>query len=289
MVATQTNPNDAANWTHRRIKDTLLRNPAVGGIDEIAELIIASGSFVAFTAGDEFIKIGPSNDDVYFLLSGMADVHLADGRHVCRTAPTQVGEMAVLDRGSPRSACVRAAKGGVAVWKVDGDSLCDLFTKYPDFKDRMRSEMADRHRELAASISRKSDWGPVSWTILSISVAGLVGCIAWWIAAHAGATIFVKSISSVATGILGYVFVSGRNPAFFWRRMIASLVVFGMAMFGLQREFKFVVANGDQVARVELSSDNLFKEQVIVIAIIFTFLVLFLTFAILEYKREKRS
>jgi len=87
MAASQSNPSDPASRTPSRIKHTLLPNPAVDGNDAIVELIIANGSLGEIPAGTEFITIGPSNDEVYFLLSGTADVYLADGRSVCRTTP----------------------------------------------------------------------------------------------------------------------------------------------------------------------------------------------------------
>lgn len=184
---------------------------------------------------------------------------------------------------------MKAANGGVTVWKIDGDSLCDIFTSYPAFKERMRSEMAGRHRELAANIPSKSGWAPVAWTLISLFATGLFVCIAWWLAALAGATILIKAVLSAAVGLVTYIFVSGRNPAFFWRRMMMALIIFAGTVLGLQRSIKVDVSNGEQIAKFELSSDGITVSESTMLAIIASWSLVFAICGYLEYRRDKNA
>ena len=117
----------AGNEGRARRVAVLLNNPAVGGNQEIAELIADSCEVLCFTRGQYLIEQDDIGDDVFYLLAGEADIVLNGEKITYRQAPTQVGEMAARSPGKARSASVSARSKVLVVAKISGDLACKVF------------------------------------------------------------------------------------------------------------------------------------------------------------------
>jgi hypothetical protein len=283
-------PTDAFSASgSRRARDTLLRNLSAANQPAIADLLLEIGDVVSFAAGEVFIEVDRSEDEVYFILDGEGVVELPGRRRRSRKAPTQVGEMAALDRGSRRSATVRAGKGGLVALRVEADRLNEVFEAHPEVRERMRSEMADRQRELIAEGGSVSEAGWAGWTILSVVasliVAGAVFGIATWTD-----TAMLPKIGFTATAwLVTLLTVHSRNPAFFWRRMIGGLLILAVGVVSMQRSVSLETTRNDQTFRFGIDSDGLTMGDGTEIAVIVVWVFALAIFSYFEHRRMERS
>lgn len=273
----------------RRVRETLLRNPCVGGEPAIADLMLEQRHIVSFAEGERFIDLDDAADEIFFILHGEAIVNLPGGRRRIRKAPTQVGEMAALDRGSRRSATVEAGKGGLVALRLAADRLSDVFEKYPEAKERMRSEMADRQRELIAESKGSSAVGWASWTILSIAAGLLVAAAVWGAATWTDTGALLKlGLTTGAFLVTSYV-VHARNPAFFWRRMIGFVILTVLGVFSVQRSVSLETVQERRSFSVGISSEGVAMSDGVQLALIVASALLVALFAYFEQRRMERG
>lgn len=104
-------------------------------------------------AGTNLIEQGASDTDLFLILSGEFSVTI-DGRIVARKkAGEQVGEMAVVDPGAPRSASVNATCDSV-VGRITEPDFSALADKHPRLWRRIALELASRLRNGNAPITK---------------------------------------------------------------------------------------------------------------------------------------
>lgn len=272
----------------RRARDTLLRNPCVGDDPTIADLLLEDRQIVSIAEGEKFIEVGGDADEVFFILYGEAIVALPSGQRRVRKAPTQVGEMAGLDRGSSRSATVKAGEGGLVALKVAANRLTEVFEKHPEARERMRSEMAERQRELIAEGKGGSGVGWAGWTVLSI-FAGLLMAAAVWLAATwtDTETLLKLGLTTGAFLVTSYV-VYARNPAFFWRRMIGFVILAVLGIFSVQRSVSLETGQQEQTFSIGITSEGVAMTDGVQIVLIAASALIVALFGYFEHRRMER-
>lgn len=269
----------------RRARETLLRNQCVGGDPAIASLLLTDGQIISLAGGEKFIEVGDNADEVFFILHGEAVVSIVGRPRRIRKAPTQVGEMAALDRGSPRSANVKAGKSGLVALRIPANRLTEIFELHPEAKERMRAEMADRQRQLIGE-GKGSGWAlPALWTLLSIAV-GLFAAFAVWSAATWTETDALMKLGlTVGAFFVASYIVHERNPAFFWRRMIGIVILAVLGVFSAQRSVSLEAGQQEPTFSIGFSSEGVAMSDGVQIAFIVASALIVALFGYFEHRR----
>ena len=106
-------------------------------------------------AGTDLIKQGSSDTDLFLILSGAFSVAI-NGRIVARKkAGEHVGEMAVVDPLTPRSASVTATADSV-VARIAEPDFSALAERYPQLWRRIALELANRLRDGNGAVHEKA-------------------------------------------------------------------------------------------------------------------------------------
>jgi CRP/FNR family transcriptional regulator, cyclic AMP receptor protein len=114
--------------------------------DDLAVALENNAQVLELDQGVQFITQGAYDDDVFFIIRGSAIVETNGHKHATRKHGCHVGEMALLDPGSGRSANVVAGDNGVVVLKVSGDTMRKLGDKHPALWRNMARELTERLR-----------------------------------------------------------------------------------------------------------------------------------------------
>jgi len=130
----------------RRI-DALRLQSSVLNDGDLAEALERVGEPMAFAEGETLIEQGDDDDDVFLILGGFVDLEISGHPYLQRQARELVGEMAVLEPGTRRSATVRAGSGGVTVLKVSCDDFCEIGKDYPDLWRNIARDLSGRLRQ----------------------------------------------------------------------------------------------------------------------------------------------
>ncbi len=224
-------------------RSVLLNNPAVGGDQDVANRLLATGNLTFFRRGNLLIKEGDHDNDVYFLLAGEVDIVFGKRLGSIRSSPNQVGEMAAIDPGKKRSANVIARSNEVAALRVPGTEFNMIRNSNTDFQSRLQREMSDRHRQRinAAKVAKENN--SLSWFLASIG-AGLAGGAAAWFAWPDDWTVVAQSVAACGTGLLTFVFMLLHNPAFFWRRCAGLSLSAMLGLMMIDRFLTFKIEQG---------------------------------------------
>jgi len=224
-------------------RSVLLNNPAVGGDEDVANQLLATGNLIFFRRGNSLIKEDDLDSDVYFLLAGEVDIVFGTRLGSIRSSPNQVGEMAAIDPGKKRSANVIARSDEVAALRVSGTEFNAIRNANSDFQSRLQREMSERHRERinAAKVAKQNN--SLSWFLISIGAGLASGAVAWF-AWPDDWTMLAQSVAASGTGILIFVLTLLRNPAFFWRRCFGVSLWTMVGLLALDRFFSFEMEQG---------------------------------------------
>jgi CRP/FNR family cyclic AMP-dependent transcriptional regulator len=111
----------------------------------IADLLIAAGELVAYDEDALVMEEGASDKDIYFLLAGLVAVEVTDRQIALRAAGQHVGEMAMIDPMSVRSATVVAVEDTVAL-RVPEPAFSTIANQYPVLWRRLAIDLAGRSR-----------------------------------------------------------------------------------------------------------------------------------------------
>ncbi|HKP97540.1 MAG TPA: TIR domain-containing protein [Fibrobacteria bacterium] len=149
-MATKSNPSIINRFTgaegKKRLLEALKNQILVAGNEPIAKAFCKKVELQTVEIDFTLMSQGGSDDDVYFLLSGSVII-LANERHVAtRNAGEHVGEMALLDTTSLRSATVKTLEP-LVVAKITEIEFTKIANKYPDIWRRMAGILAKRLRE----------------------------------------------------------------------------------------------------------------------------------------------
>ena len=108
-------PNIRNKFTGTTLLYAILGQRIVVGREDIAKLIIEKGTSHHFKPGKEFIQQGAADNDIYLIICGRVEIRI-NGRPIAERHPGQhVGEMALLDPTTTRSASVIAKEYTVAI------------------------------------------------------------------------------------------------------------------------------------------------------------------------------
>jgi CRP/FNR family transcriptional regulator, cyclic AMP receptor protein len=110
----------------------------------------------AIFAGTNLIKQGASDTDLFLILSGTFSVAINGHVVALKKAGEHVGEMAVVDPFTPRSASVTATSESV-VARIAEPDFSALADRYPRLWRRIALELASRLRDGNSADPEKAD------------------------------------------------------------------------------------------------------------------------------------
>lgn len=126
--------------------DALRSQPIIGGNPLLGEKVADLATVIAFSAGSTIIEEASSENDLFFILSGTVTIRVQGRELALRTAGQQVGEMAIVDPGQPRSASV-IADGDVVIAKLSAANFLGLAERYPIIWRNVSGILAERLRQ----------------------------------------------------------------------------------------------------------------------------------------------
>jgi CRP-like cAMP-binding protein len=209
-----------------RIMDCLLSNPAIYGDVEIAQKIFQSSTQVGFREGDQIIRQGDNDKDVFFLIEGAVDIIVDRKRITQRESALQVGELAAIDN-KPRTASVRVRTLTVFALKLGRDAFLSIRDENAQFRERLRLDSNARFRERIAASATIKENSSDFWNLVSLvsAVAVAFAAFSFSIFQQWGASI--SFATGTGAGVIVLIAFMIMNPAYFWRRIA---YVSGMAL-----------------------------------------------------------
>lgn len=102
---------------------------------------------VELNPGEKLISQGSYDDDLFFIIRGSTVIETNGHRHAFRNRGCHIGEIAILDAGSGRSASVFADKAGAVLLKVSSQDIRRIGNKYPTFWFGIARELSERLRD----------------------------------------------------------------------------------------------------------------------------------------------
>ena len=134
--------------------DALASQPLVGDKD-LAVIVAQRLKLEEVPAGKNLIKQGASDTDLFLILKGAVSIAV-DGREVAhKEAGEHVGEMAVVDPVTPRSASV-VATADTVVARIAEPDFSALADRHPRLWRRIALELASRLRNVSTVEHHKS-------------------------------------------------------------------------------------------------------------------------------------
>ena len=138
-----------------RLLDALISQPLIRDND-LAAVVEPYLKLEEVFAGTNLIEQGASDTDLFLILGGTFSVAI-DGRVVARKkAGEHVGEMAVVNPFTPRSASVTATSDSV-VARITEPDFSALADRYPRLWRRIALELASRLRDGNCANHEKAD------------------------------------------------------------------------------------------------------------------------------------
>jgi predicted nucleotide-binding protein len=113
---------------------------------DLASELEAVSSQLALEPGERFITQGAYDDDLYFIIRGSAEIITSGHKHALRPRGSHVGEMALLDPGSGRSADVVAGENGAVVLRVSGSNIREIGERHSALWRNLARELSERLR-----------------------------------------------------------------------------------------------------------------------------------------------
>jgi len=136
----------------RHVLEALRGQTLVEHDDALAQRLAEAGTLTAFAPGDVIIRQGSTDNDVYFILAGHAEV-LVNGRKVATRGPQDaVGEMTLLNPAVSRSATLRATDEVVAL-KVAEPDFQTVAEEHPRIWKTVAAVINDRLRQRGDSLA----------------------------------------------------------------------------------------------------------------------------------------
>jgi len=134
--------------------DALVSQPLIGDHD-LAVIVAQRLKLEEVPAGKNLIRQGASDTDLFLILKGAVSIAV-DGREVAhKEAGEHVGEMAVVDPVTPRSASVVATADSV-VARIAEPDFSALADRHPRLWRRIALELASRLRNVSTVEHHKS-------------------------------------------------------------------------------------------------------------------------------------
>jgi CRP/FNR family transcriptional regulator, cyclic AMP receptor protein len=128
-----------------RLTNALISQPLIRDMD-LAAAVEPYLKLDEIFAGTNLIKQGASDTDLFLILSGVFSVAINGHIVALKKAGEHVGEMAVVDPLTPRSASVTATSDSV-VARITEHDFSALADRYPRLWRRIALELASRLRD----------------------------------------------------------------------------------------------------------------------------------------------
>lgn len=135
-----------------QLVEALKRQEFVGGNAKVSEALIGRGKLVEFKSGENIIVQGGPDNDVYFLITGVAGVMVNGAQIATRKAGQHVGEMAAIEPSLPRSATVLVLELVVAL-KISSADFIAVGEKFPQVWLPLAKELSRRLFQRNSTIS----------------------------------------------------------------------------------------------------------------------------------------
>lgn len=119
---------------------------------DLATRLAEVGELITFDVGDTILSQGGTDNDVYFLLVGQADVLVNNRPIAIRETRETVGEMALLEPTEPRTATITARTPIVAL-KVTEPSFHEVAREHPRVWKAIAVVVAERLRQRSAFLN----------------------------------------------------------------------------------------------------------------------------------------
>ena len=144
------------NQGHSRLVRILESCSLFVGASEVIDEITKSGLLIEFEEGDDIIRQGGEDNDIYFIVSGKVEVLINDRLIAERKAPNHIGEMSLVNPKELRSATIRSKKKSVLL-KVQEESFIDCANKNPSIWRNIAIEVSDRLKQRERFFKEKNE------------------------------------------------------------------------------------------------------------------------------------
>jgi predicted nucleotide-binding protein len=119
---------------------------AVAGDAVLAQKLIKAGKLCEHPSGKVITRQGDCDNDLYMIVSGSVGVTVNKREISTRSSGTHIGEMALLDTTSRRSASI-VVKENTVLLKIAEPAVSRIASDHPEFWRRLAVELAARLRE----------------------------------------------------------------------------------------------------------------------------------------------
>jgi predicted nucleotide-binding protein len=126
--------------------ETLKDNRLVEHNGKMAEKLAAQGQLIFFAAGKTIIEQGAPDNDLYLIIAGEVSTFVNQRLVATRGPGVSIGEMAVVDSTSVRSATI-VAKSDVVLLKVSESVFHSIATEFPQIWKPLTLLTAERLRQ----------------------------------------------------------------------------------------------------------------------------------------------
>lgn len=265
-----------------QVKSVLASNLAIRGNADLTNEFWQAGEVVYFRKGETIIRQGETDNDVYFLLAGSVDVVFKRQLGSIRKAPNQIGEMAAISMGEPRSATVVASTDEVAALKVPGAGFHRIWKASSEFQASLQIEMNTRHvqRVQAGEVAKKNN--SLFWFATSLGLAIVSGLTAWFFFAPQDWTEVARAALSAMVGLGLFVFSLLHNPAFFWRRCAGLVLLAMVGFFSIDQFVAFEASEGFGSLSIDIRSKGTDTEGAPDLVEMVGFVVVFIVCALMD-------
>ena len=140
----------------RLLAEALEMQPLIGGRSELAEWIAESSRLESWAPGNPVIESGAPGNEIFFVLSGTVSTQVQGREVAVRQAGEQVGELALLNPGQPRSATVVTLVETVTA-RLAEPAFSKLADSYPVLWRNLAKILGNRLRQRNLFVSPKRE------------------------------------------------------------------------------------------------------------------------------------
>ena len=131
---------------HTHLVEALEIQPIINGYTALAQTISGCVAVESFEPGTVIIEESAPGNDLYFILVGVVSIRVSGREIAVRTAGQNVGEMALLDPGQPRSASA-VADGEVVTARIPASAFTALASANPRLWRNVARVLGERLRQ----------------------------------------------------------------------------------------------------------------------------------------------
>ncbi len=270
-----------------QVRSVLVNNPAIRGNVGLANELLESGNVVYFRKGETIIKQGDTDNEVFFLLAGTVDVVFKSQLGSRRTAPNQIGEMAAIKLGQPRSATIVAATDEVAALQLPGASFHRIWEANNEFRNLLELEIGSRFKERieAGEVAKRNN--SLFWFTTSSGLGFVGGVTSWFFLAPQDWTDTARAALSAVIGLGLFLFALLHNPAFFWRRCAGLVLLAMIGVLSLDHLIAFEASEGFGSLSIDVQSKGTSKSGASSVIETIGFVVVFIVCAVMDRNQNR--